>query len=348
MRYLSHIARTLAAAAMATACLVSAHAQENEQRYRWERTQENVNTDGYDYVEGYGRVPITRMNDERGNHRKMKSSEEFRLATRGKYLRVDQLWHMESAGVAPRHAGNISLLSASRFGLTQRLELSTFLVEDVLRPSLHAKLLWKIFDKRYYLTSRFNVANAYPGMALAQRFEVDRIIGQQDTIPLVFEVGHELLFSRAWFSDMNCSDGSVYLIMTWGLGLYGSLNFSDAPDLKQARFHFLANRGETLTGNGFRGKVKYWVDGRITSALFLHGGLMYNFGSFNKHNSLELQAEAEYFFNGFFSAKLGLLASFGNYTDVKQKAGIWPIVDLTWYFGKPSRKSDSLFGRKMF
>ena len=279
------------------------------------------------------------------------------------HMRDDILWHAESANVVYMGAGNASLLSATRYGLTERMEISTYLVEDVLRPSVYLKVLWnewvhrsngsRVFQvnngKKWFLASRFNICNAYPGMSLAQTFKVDRLIGQDDEIPLVFEVGHELLLSRAWYNDPNCSDGSVYFIVSAGLGLYGGFNFShDVPDLKQLGFHFLANRGETLTGDGFRARLKVWADGVITKRFALHGGLAYHVGTFTHHHAGELQGEAEFFFNSRLSIKGGLLFGWANYTSVDREAGIWPIIDLSYYFGKKHSRSSSLFQRGVY
>ena len=284
-----------------------------------------------------------RKGDDHGDAKK-RQVEKLKHA-----MRDDILWHAEAANVVYRHAGNVSLLSASRWGLSEKIELSTYLALDVIRPTVYVKVLWKVFDKRWFLASRFNVANAYTGMSLAQTLGVSRVISDTAQIPTVFEVGHEMLLSRAWFSDQNCSDGSVYLIITAGLGLYGGFNVSSVPDLDQVRFHFLANRGETVTGTGWRGRLKFWADGRINARIFLHGGLAYHFGSFSHHHTIELQGEGEYFFNSKFSAKLGFLTSFGSYTRVDKNAAIWPIIDLTYYFGKKdmSRRS-SLFERGIY
>lgn len=286
-------------------------------------------------------------NPLRGDTHKAEKKEQRRRDFIG--VRDDILWHAEGANVVYRGAGNVSLLSASRWGMTERVELSTYVALDVARPTLYVKALWKVYDKRWFLSSRFNVANAYPAMRIGQRLGLNGFIHEEAEIPVVFELGHELLLSRAWFTDLNCSDGSVYLIVTGGLGLYGGYNFSDAEDLPQVPRHFLANRGETLVGSGFRGRLKVWADGRLTDRLALHGGMAYHFGTFEHHGALEIQAEGEYFFSYRLGVKLGFLTSFGNYERVEKGAAIWPLVDVTYYFGKRDvSKRSSLFGRGVY
>ncbi len=282
----------------------------------------------------------TRKSDDLGKFKKAQGDQRYYN------VRDDVLWHAEAANVVYPKAGNISLLSASRYGMTDRLELSTYLAEDVMRPTLYAKLLIGVFNKKWFASSRFDIANAYPGMKIAQKLEVDRIIGQGVKIPLVFEVGHELLVSRAWFTDPNCSDNSVYLILTGGIGLYGSFRCNKADTLDQPRFHFMANRSETLIDKGFRARFKLWADGRLTNRLYAHGGVAYHTGFFSCHHAVELQAEGEFFFNSSLSAKLGVLASFAHYRGIDNHAAAWPIVDVTYYFGKRRTRDLSLFDRR--
>ncbi len=316
-----------------------------------------------------------RYDDDYGAYKQALNAQSIRR-------RDDLLWHAESAGVVYYHTGNVSLLSATRFGLTDRVELSTFIVEDALRTSLYAKVLWKatkpnsynfrsggfsIIDKnvgnssskkrggipkrkntRWFLTSRFDVANSYLGMKLCQSLEVDRIISPDAEIPLVFEIGHEFLASKAWYTDQNCSDGSVYFILTFGLGLYGGFNFSSVDDLPQAQFHFMANRGETTTGDGFRARLKVWLDGRLSKRWNIHGGLYYHCGTFKYHHALELQAEGEFFFSNKWSGKIGFLTSFANYTKIESHAAIWPIIDVSYYFGKRKLRSGTLYQKGVY
>lgn len=276
-------------------------------------------------------------------------SKEWLNGFRGLFkLRDDMLWHAEAANVAYHKAGNVSLLSASRYGVTEKLELSTYLVEDVARPTIYAKRLWAAFDKRRWLvSSRFDIANAYPGMRIAKRKEIERIIRPDAKVPLVFEVGHELLVSRAWYTDPNCSDGSAYLILTGGLGLYAGIKCADGDTIDQPRFHFIANRSETLIDNGFRARFKFWADGRLPGRVYLHGGIAYHTGFFNKRHAVELQGEAEYFLTSQWSVKAGFLTSFAHYEGISSHAAIWPIVDVTFYFGQRNKAAQgNLFNRK--
>lgn len=315
------VARRLAAAVVAAASAVSVVAQ----------------IEGGDLFTG-----IIRYNARRGDdHGKSKLGLLNRKLAG---LRDDVLWHVEAANVSYPMAGNASLLSASRWGVTERLEFSSYLLFDVGRPTLHAKILWRVFDKRWFLSSRFNVSNAYPAMSIARSHGLNGLIREEEDIPLVFEAGHEALVSRGWFSDPNCSDGSVYLILTAGLGVYGGFKFNSVEDLDQAPRHFLANRGETLISDGFRGRLKFWADAKLTERINVHGGLSYHFGSFVKHHAVELQVEGEYFFTARLSGKLGFLTSFANYRRVDRNAAIWPMIDVSYYFGsRNTRRQKSLF-----
>lgn len=261
-------------------------------------------------------------------------------------VRDDYLWHEESAGIPSRHCGNLSLLSATRFSLNYHVQLSTYLVQDVVRPALFCKVLWTVLKKHWYFTSRFGLENGAPGMKICQRHELFGVKKEGWTIPAAIELSHEFLASYAFFHDANCSDGSLYLVLTGGLALFGSINFRSCPDLEQLEWHFVANRGETLLGDGFRGRLKLWADWKIGPRWTIHGGPQLHFGGFRKHVAFELQAEAEFFLNALFSLKAGGMMSCANYNNVKHKVGGLPMIDFTWYFGKGDFRGRQLFDQR--
>lgn len=261
--------------------------------------------------------------------------------------RDDYLWHEESAGTVSKRCGNLSLLSASRYGVNDRVTLSTFLVQDVVRPALYCKVLWKVLNKRWFFASRFGVENAYPGMRLCQKHELFGVSPDFEP-PMAFELSHEFLATYGFFRDANCSDGSLWLALTGGLAFFGSINFRNCPDLEQLEWHFIANRGETLVGDGFRGHLKVWADWKINPRWSVHGGPFLHFGGFRKHAAFELRAEGEFFINALFSVKAGGFLSCANYERVKSKIGGLPMVDFTWYFGKAKLRGKELFDRSMY
>lgn len=68
------------------------------------------------------------------------------ISTRAR--RTDQLWHAETARTAARGNGNISLTTASRYGITDYLEVSTYLGFDFFQPNVALKYQWNHRERR--------------------------------------------------------------------------------------------------------------------------------------------------------------------------------------------------------
>lgn len=256
--------------------------------------------------------------------------------------RDDQIWHPEAANVSYKRAGNVSLTTASRYGLTENWELSTYLAFDFFQPNVMAKYRWTRHPKFWYLSSKINIGNAYPGLKFAQKHGYESFATSEDTLPVVGEFGHELILSRAISSDVNCSDGSIWLILTASLGTYWGIEMRSGT-LGLIPYHFLANRSEVLTNRGFLASLKLWADWKATNWLLVHGGMRFHNRSLERNFAFELQAEAEVFVIPEFSARVGGALSLANYPGVDKKVGGVPIVDLTYYFGKRKSKERDLF-----
>ncbi|MCF0189698.1 MAG: hypothetical protein HUJ96_00405 [Marinilabiliaceae bacterium] len=248
-------------------------------------------------------------------------------------FREDQLFHSESAYVTRENNGNVSLLSYSRYGLST-WELSTCLATDAFRPMLFGKRKLKEYNKDNFLSMKVNFGTYYPMFALGQRMKIEEVADADADIPYILEIGNELLFSHIWSYDPNCSTGKPFMVLTIGIGTYGGVNFSDSP-IRPVYYHFVAQRKSTACDWGFRGHLKGWVDGYVNSWLVAHGGLWIQAGMYLTHPlSAEVRGEAEFFLTPAFSAKLGVMGSFGNFEGVKNKAAVLPMFDLTYYFGR--------------
>ncbi|MCQ2229645.1 MAG: hypothetical protein MJZ13_07865 [Bacteroidales bacterium] len=256
--------------------------------------------------------------------------------------RDDILWHSEAANTQYSHAGNISLLTDSRFGLNDRLELSTFLAFDFFQPNIAAKYRWNAKPKQWFVSSKVNLGNAYPGMKFAQDHDKTDYIDTIAKIPVVGEIGHELIVSRRFNRDVNCSDGSEWLILTASLGTYWGIDIKSGT-VSQIPKHFLANRSMVLIDNNFLCSLKLWADWQMFNWMHLHGGMRFHHWSEKKSFAYELQAEGEVFLTTTMSARLGFAFSAANYKSTKQSCGIIPIADFTYYFGKKKSNERSLF-----
>ncbi|MCQ2204625.1 MAG: hypothetical protein MJZ15_09315 [Bacteroidales bacterium] len=257
-------------------------------------------------------------------------------------MRDDQLWHHETARTSYRKAGNVSVLTASRVGITERMELSTYLAADFFQPNVMLKCRWNSDPKLWFFSSRFNIGSAYPGLFYAQKHDKEKFVRREDKLPLAIEFGHELMISRRFSGDVNCTDGSDYLILTASLGTYMGAAFREGS-VPQIPRHFLANRSEVLLDNDFLASLKIWADWRMLKWANMHCGVRLFNWSFDRNFAFEFQAEAEGFIVNEFSVKLGGALSIANYESVSRKVGAVPIVDLVYYFGKRKSKERDLF-----
>lgn len=265
------------------------------------------------------------------------------IDTRALVARDDLLYHAETAYTTYKGAGNVSLISESRIAITNKMELSTRLAADIVSPQLSLKRLWHTDPlHNWYVSSKFNIQTAYTGYKLAQQKGYKWIADSTDIIPIVIETGHEFLATYAKRGDLNCTKGDSYFLFTFGLGTYFGINISDTA-LQQPRYHFLANRTATTRDFGYLIRMKLWADGVINNWLVLHGGLFLYSGSYSKAFTTEIHAEAEAFIFRTMSFKLGFISSFANYDNIKSRAQILPMADLTVYFGKKRNRDHSLF-----
>lgn len=257
--------------------------------------------------------------------------------------RDDLIWHPEAANVQYRHSGNISILTASRFGLNERWELSSYLGFEFWQPNAALKFLWNYGTNVWYFASKVNVATAVPGLRYARTKGFSDYVRPDDEIGNTFELGHEFLVSRAFSRDQNCSDGGKWLIVTGSIGTYFGVRNGDRGTVQQLPYHFVANRGMTLINSNSLFAAKLWADWQASGWLLIHGGLRAHNWSMRKNFDVELQAEAEFVFTTRFTARAGGAFSFANYERTKYQCGAIPIVDITYYFGKKKAKERDLF-----
>lgn len=259
------------------------------------------------------------------------------------FSRDDLLWHHETARTSYKKAGNVAITTASRYGLTERWELSTYLGFDYFMPNIMAKYRWNrnANPKKWFFASRLSALSGFPGLKFAQNNK-ESWVKADDVIPVTVELGHEFIASRRFTSDLNCSDGSDYLILSAGIGTYGSFKTKDGTVLPIPE-HFLANRCVTMIDRDFILCGKLWADWKALNWLNLHGGMrLYNW-SMDDNFAMEIQAEAEARLLGGLSVKLGGAFSAANYKNTRKHVGGLPLVDIVYYFGSKKGTEKNLF-----
>lgn len=248
--------------------------------------------------------------------------------------RDDMLYHWESAYVTPKDRGNYSLLKYSRWGLGNNWEISTNIGEAAFRPIIGGKYQWAQWGKLNIISSYLTLSTFYPGMTLAEKFGIDEIIKPGEEKAQVCELGHELLYSHVWSSDPNCSTGNPYLVLTLSMANYWGIGINEV-EMRPFACHVLAPRSNTYGKSGYRMHLKGWVDGYANKWLTYHvGGYIHITPGLKSPVSLEGRGEAEFFITPICSVSFGGILSFGYFEGVKPLLMPFPMVDVSFYFGK--------------
>lgn len=268
--------------------------------------------------------------------------------TRQSTRRKDVLASSESAYVASKGSGNISLASDSRYTFTHNWEWSTRLSSDFLIPTLTTKYMWYTDGSRIYAASKVSVATSRPGLSFARNQGKTKAMPDSiANIPTIIELGNEVLISFFTRGDPNCTNGDEYFILTFSIEGRMGINFDD--DLPQTGYHFLANRWASLGSGGRYMRMKVWVDAVCNHWLAVHGGASLFSGTFRQPFAFELTADGEVFLTRCLTVKAGCTMSAAGYESTASKLGVLPFVDLSYYFGRRKTSNSYLFdptGRK--
>lgn len=247
--------------------------------------------------------------------------------------RDDQIWSSESANVVYKEAGNVSILSDSRYGMSDFWEISTNLGSAIWVPRVSVKRLMKVVNRKNYFAIKGSASTAISGYSIARNHHYDKLINQDDDLPFVLDLTGELIYSRAFRNDPNCAKDNVWLVLSNSISLDTGFDLN-GKKVKQAGYQFLANRSGAWRDWGVYLRVKVWADWLVNSWLIVRGGLKYYYGTFVGHDALEGQVEAEAFLTGRLSFKAGGILSYANYNTVDKDFAAYPMVDITYYFGK--------------
>jgi hypothetical protein len=258
--------------------------------------------------------------------------------------RDDLLWHSETANTVYDGAGNLSLVSPSRYGLKPGLELSSNVFISYWVPNVYIKKRWQ--NDQWYVASKHGFYSATLGLNWLNDGNYNSIIDKAEDIPFILSMKNELIVSRLIVNNDRCGRDKPYIILTGGVGVDFGVPFGDS-DLNELKGHFFANRSPALIGSGYTAYAKLRADWQMSKTLMLGGGFKYFRGDFSGSGALEHQAELQAMIFLKFSVSLGYVLSVANYTDTST-LGLIPFFDLTYYFGRRQGRQKGLFGRKMY
>jgi len=280
--------------------------------------------------------------------RKNKDSNAFNplqpMGSRESTERDDIFWGSETANTVYIHAGNISLLTPSRYGIKQDIEISTVLSFDFWVPNAFVKKRWR--NERLKIATRHGLFSGTPGLHWAQNHGHYEYVDSLADIPVVISMRNEVFFSYAFYHDVGCIQRQPFIIITLNLGIDGGVPIGKST-LKEFEHHFLTNRSPALLGQGVTGFAKARLDSKMYDYLYFTTSMNFFYGTFNGNFAFENHTSVQTFITNNFSVSAGFYVSFANY-ELDSKAGILPFIDFSWYFGQKESRQKGLFNKGMF
>jgi hypothetical protein len=258
--------------------------------------------------------------------------------------RDDIFWGSETANTVYVRAGNISLLTPSRYGIKQDLEISTVLGFDFWIPNAFIKKRWK--NDRLKIATRHGLYSATPGLNWAQKQDLNDYVDSLAEIPFVISLRNEVFFSYAFYHDVGCIQRQPFIILTLNLGVDGGIPIGNST-IDEFEHHFLTNRSPALLGQGATGFAKLRLDSKMYDYLYFATSMNFFYGTFTNNFGFENHTSIQTFFTKTFSVSAGFYVSFADY-NLKNKAGILPFLDISWYFGQKESRQKGLFNKQMF
>ncbi|WP_291855899.1 hypothetical protein [Marinilabilia sp.] len=258
-------------------------------------------------------------------------------------LRDDHIWAAGSAATSYQKAGNLSLSSASRYGLSQGVELQTWLGLDYWIPNVFVKR--EISRGDIWVSSLHGAYSAWPGLnrvsANGGPFPADSLSG----VPLTLSIKNQLMVSKPFYDVMDCNPHQPFLVFTGFLALDYGFAFSE-EEIYIEEQHLITPRSRAYTGKGLHGTLGFRGDWRINPALYARGELRSLIGNFPAGVAFEQQSSVEYFPYRNFSVSGGYIVGLGRVGP--RLFTFWPFVDISIYFGRKQGRKRGLFGQTMF
>ncbi|MGQ1890037.1 hypothetical protein ACT29H_06310 [Thermophagus sp. OGC60D27] len=259
------------------------------------------------------------------------------------YIRDDQIWSAGTAATSYANAGNISITTPSRFGLTSGLELSTWLGLDYWVPNLFIKN--EIARKKLWVSSLHGVYSSWPGLNEVaggkDNFLADSVTGD----PLVLSLHNQLIVSRPFYNNMACNPSQPYLILSASLSVDVGIPFNNEEIYVEENL-FKIPRSMSYAGKGWMSTFSVRADWQIMQQLYGRGEIRMLSGNFSTGITVEHQALIEYFPYTKLSVSGGYIVGIGNIGN--RHINILPFLDVSYYFGRKQGRQRGLFKQQMF
>jgi hypothetical protein len=256
--------------------------------------------------------------------------------------RDDFIWSDGTAYISALGNGNVSVTTPSRVNIASGYELQSLLGADYWVPNSMIKKGWQA--KRWLWASRHGFYSAFPGLEWAQSRSIQSVVDSTTEIPPIITLRNELMVSRPFFNTLACNSKIPYLVLSAAVAADYGFSFQK-NELVQIREHLAGSRYPSLTGNGLLATMRLQVDANLTDALFIRGNLKYFMGEM-RYNAFENEARVEYLLSARLSVSGGYILSVGKYAS--STVGVFPFIDICYYFGLKAHVSSRLFDKPMF
>ncbi|MFO8001895.1 MAG: hypothetical protein R6U46_11670 [Marinilabilia sp.] len=265
------------------------------------------------------------------------------LGMRSGDSRDDHIWAASTAAVSYHKAGNISITSPSRYGISSRTELLSWLGLTPWVPNIFFKR--QISGGDWWISSLHGVYTSYPGFKRVEQGRDTFLADSLLVVPEVVSLKNELLLSRPFYSGIDCRPGQPYLVLSASLGIDVGLPLSEG-DVWLEKKHFFTPRSKAYSGEGWMMALSVRADWQASRNLFLRGELRALAGNFPGNPGWEHQASGEYFLLNNISVSGGYVVGFGD--SGASNPGLLPFIDVSFYFGNKQSRKSGLFEQQMF
>lgn len=258
--------------------------------------------------------------------------------------RDDYIWGINTAYPTPKSAKDISLVNSSRFGVSEKMELSSNILMSFFAPNLFLKYNYK--NEKLWISSRHGLYSPTMGIERLSEFDYVQKKDSMEKVPFSLTLRNEIILSYPIFNNLDCGSRQPYLIFSFIGGIDYGYRFKD---FSGAVFNnsYLESRKAAFLGDGFMMRFMGRVDYLPAQRWKIEGEIAAVNDNFTSIWGFEGKGVAKYFMFLNLSASIGFMASFSTGLSSPPFTAL-PVIDLTYYIGTRQNRERGLWNKKMF
>ncbi len=248
-----------------------------------------------------------------------------------------QTW--KTAFILPERQVNLSLLAPVRYGLTNKIELQSFLGLWAYRvPNIYLKKNW--FEGLLIISSKHGIVYPTQGLKIFRDDDRDHTLNRDAKIPQIVMFQNEAIAS--YVLNPTCNAEEPLWIASARLGLDISITSKREDSFNRMTFFSFYNRTASFYGD----KVLYaglQLDGGLFRKLYFNVGVdaySIDFG----YNGIETQGNLIFHYNQQLSFAAGIKYIMTR-NPIEKENNFAPMLDICYRFGKQGKWQKGLFGR---